>query len=336
MPKYVFNPMTLQYEVLEGPRWHRPVRYAVAVAAAAGLCYLYFWLFTSVLGYDLPKTSRLKREAAEWQAKLSLIDRRINLYETSLSGIEDRDDRVYRSIYGLSSMPTDARSATLGGVGRYEALDAEGADPSLKLTVKRLDNLLKRSYFQSMLLDEVQGVALNAGDMISHIPAVPPIIPDRSVFHLASPFGRRVDPVYGGVRFHEGQDFAAKQGTPVFATGDGVIVKADFKFTGYGNEIIVDHGFGYRTRYAHLSRIDVALGMPVKRGQQIGAIGSTGKSTGPHLHYEVLYRGKPVNPWQFMNLDMSVEEYEAMVASRRRDSAPHKKSSLELLNRDTR
>lgn len=337
MPKYVFNPITLEYEVSEGPRWQRPARIALAVIAAAALCYLYFWLYTSVLGLDLPKTARLKREAAEWQSALAMLDRRLDLYETSLEGIEDRDDRVYRSIYGLSNMPADARSSGLGGVTRYDALDEAGADPALKSTMKRMDNLLKRSYLQSMLLDEVQSVSLTAGDMISHIPGVPPIIPDRSMFHLASPFGRRTDPVYGGTRFHEGQDFAAQMGTPVFATGDGTVVKADFKFTGYGNEIIIDHGFGYRSRYAHLSRIEVAVGTQVRRGQQIGAVGSTGKSTGPHLHYEVLYRGTPVNPWQYMNLDMSVDEYRAMIESRRKDALPGRKSSLELLqNRSSR
>ena len=331
MPNYVFNPITLQYEVHEGPRWHRSARIVLAVVAAAGLCWLYFWIYTSALGLDLPKTMRLKREAAEWQSKLYRMDRKLDLYETSLEGIEDRDDRVYRSIYGLSTLPADARSATLGGTGRYEALEAEGAGPELRHTVRRMDNLVKRSYMQSMLLDEVHGVSLTAGDMVSHIPGVPPIIPDRSMFHLASPFGRRIDPVYGGTRFHEGQDFAAQAGTPVFATGDGVVVKADFKFTGYGNEIIIDHGFGYRTRYAHLSKIGVAVGTHVRRGDEIGAVGSTGKSTGPHLHYEVLYRGAPVNPWQFMNLDMSADEYRAMVESRRKDALPRKKSSLELL-----
>ena len=332
MPQYIYNPITLQYEVHEGPRWHRPARIVLAVVAVMGLCWFYFWLFTSVFGWDLPKTARLKREAAEWQTKISVLDRKLNLYETSLEGIEDRDDRVYRSIYGLTPQPADARSATLGGTGRYEALEAEGADAALRSAVRRTDNLVKRAHLQSMLLDEVQRVSLTAGDMISHIPGVPPIVPEKGAFHLASPFGRRIDPVYGGTRFHDGQDFACPTGTPVYSTGDGVVVKADFKFTGYGNEIVIDHGFGYRTRYAHLSKIGVAVGTPVRRGDQIGAVGSTGKSTGPHLHYEVLYRNTPVNPWQYMNLDMSADEYKAMVESRRRDALPHRKSSLELLD----
>ena len=148
---------------------------------------------------------------------------------------------------------------------------------------------------------------------------------------MASPFGYRTDPVYGGTRFHAGQDFAADVGYPVYVTGDGVVEKVNYGFTGYGNEIIIDHGFGYRTRYAHLSRIDVAKGMKVTRGDQIGAIGKTGKATGPHLHYEVIYKGNAINPYSYMNLDMTVEEYIAMITRRREESGTRKKSTLELL-----
>ena len=319
MPKYVFNPITLEYEAHEVPRWHRTARIAVAVAAVAALSWLYFWLYTSVLGFDLPKTARLKREAAAWQTRMEVANRRLDLFETTLEGIEERNDRVYRSIYGL------------GGATRYDFLDEVGANPLLKSTLRRGDNLTRRAWLQSLSLDEVQVISLNAGDMISHIPSIPPIVPDKGTFHLASPFGYRTDPVYGGTRFHEGQDLATQKGTPVYAPGDGVVVLTEFKFTGYGNEIVIDHGFGYKTRYAHLSRIDVVQGMTVRRGDLIGAVGTTGKSTGPHLHYEVLYMGARVNPRNYMNLDMPVDEYRAMVESRRQESAPKQKSSLELL-----
>lgn len=331
MPKYVFNPITLQYEVHEGPRWERPVRIIVAVIAAVGLSWLYFWLYTSVLGKDLPKTAALKRQAAEWEARMSVVQRELNLYETTMEGVEERDDHVYRSIFGLNEIPDEAKAAGFGGDARYEYLDAMGATSALKTTMRRLDQLTKRAYLQSTSLDEVYGISLTAGDMVSHIPAVPPLLPDKSHVHMASTFGYRSDPVYGGTRFHEGQDMATFAGNPVYATGDGVVVKTDFKFTGYGNEIVIDHGFGYRTRYAHLSRIDVAEGMEVKRGELIGAVGSTGKSTGPHLHYEVLYKGAPVSPMQYMNMDMPLEEYRAMVAKRREEASPKNKSSLQLL-----
>lgn len=332
MPRYVFDPITLQYKELKGPSWYRPVRIACAVVAAGLLCYLYFWLFTSVFGWDLPKTARLKRESAAWQARMAVLGRKLDLLETTLEGVEERDDHVYRSIYGLSEIPQDAKESGLGGALRYSYLDEAGASSTLKNTLLRIDNLTKRAYLQSISLDEVRTISLTAGDMLSHIPSVPPILPDRSQFRLSSAFGYRTDPVFKRRRFHEGQDFASHMGYPVFATGDGVVVKADHKFTGYGNEIIIDHGFGYKTRYAHLSKIHVAKGTKVSRGDLIGAVGNTGKSTGPHLHYEVVYKGKQVNPWQYMNLDMPVDEYMAMVKLRSEEASPERKSALQLLD----
>ena len=295
MAQYVFNPITLQYEVREEPRYARPLRAVLIVLSVAGLCMLYFWLFTSVLGWDLPKTARLKKENAMWQSKIALAERQMDICEETLRGIEERDDFVYRSIFGLNVIPDEVK----------EAKTDPGADP---LTA-RLNALTKRAYVQTMALDEVYGIAIDAGDMVSHIPAVPPILPKQGSYRMASPFGYRTDPVYGGTRFHAGQDFAADVGYPVYVTGDGVVEKVNYGFTGYGNEIIIDHGFGYKTRYAHLSRIDVAKGMKVLRGDQIGAVGKTGKATGPHLHYEVIYRGNAINPYSYMNLDMTKKKY---------------------------
>ena len=317
MANYVFNPITLQYEVREEPRYAKYVRTGLSILVAGGLCFLYFWLYTSVLGLDLPKTARLKKENAMWQSKIALAERQLDICEETLQGIEERDDHVYRSIFGMNVIPEEVKAA------KHDPL----ADP---LTA-RIDALTKRAYVQSMALDEVYGIALNAGDMVSHIPAVPPILPKKGSYRMASPFGYRIDPVYGGMRFHAGQDFAADVGYPVYVTGDGVVEKVNYGFSGYGNEIIIDHGFGYRTRYAHLSRIDVAKGMKVTRGDQIGAIGRTGKATGPHLHYEVIYKGNAINPYSYMNLDMTVEEYIAMITRRREESGPKTKSTLELL-----
>ena len=315
--RYVFNPITLQYEVREEPRYTRYVRTALTIAVAAGLCVLYFWLYTSVLGWDLPKTARLKKENARWQSKIAVAERQMDIMEETLEGIEERDDNVYRSIFGMNVIPAEVKAAK--------------QDPQADPLISRLNSLTKSAYVQSMALDEVYGIAVNAGDMVSHIPAVPPILPKKGSFHVASPFGYRTDPVYGGTRFHAGQDLAADVGYPVYVTGDGVVEKVEYSFTGYGNEIVIDHGFGYNTRYAHLSRIDVAKGMKVLRGDQIGAVGRTGKATGPHLHYEVLYKGNAINPYSFMNLDMTVEEYIAMITRRREESGPKTKSTLELL-----
>ena len=176
-----------------------------------------------------------------------------------------------------------------------------------------------------------------AGDMISCVPSVPPLVPDPSKVHLSSGFGYRTDPVYGGGENHGGQDFATASGMPVYATGDGVVVQAEFKSNGYGNQIVIDHGYGYQTRYAHLSVISVVAGMKVKRGELIGNVGSTGKSTGPHLHYEVVYRGNRVNPMNYMDFKMPVDEYRSMTEQRSEDSPVGKRSSTtELLRRSRR
>lgn len=334
MPKYVFNPDTLLYEETEEPKYLKHIRIVVATLVAAGCVFLYFWLYTSVFHWDLPRTAMLKRRAAAWEAKMEVLESRLNLYERTLTGIEQRDDEVYRSIYGLGAIPDEVKNAGLGGINRYAEIDRLGAGSSLGLSVHWLDNLTKRAYIQGTALDEVGQIAREAGDMLSCVPSVPPLLPDHSKVHLSSGFGYRTDPVFGGGEAHGGQDMATATGTPVYATGDGTVVKASFQFNGYGNEIVIDHGYGYQTRYAHLSVIIISEGMHVKRGEQIGNVGSTGKSTGPHLHYEVVYRGNRVNPMNFMDFNMPLDEYRSMIASRKEDSPIGKKSSTtELLRR---
>ena len=334
MPKYVFNPDTLLYEETEEPKYLKHIRIVVATLVAAGCVFLYFWLYTSVFHWDLPRTAMLKRRAAAWEAKMEVLESRLDLYERTLTGIEQRDDEVYRSIYGLGAIPDEVKNAGLGGINRYAEIDRLGAGSSLGLSVRWLDNLTKRAYIQGTALDEVGQIAREAGDMLSCVPSVPPLLPDHNRVHLSSGFGYRTDPVFGGGEAHGGQDMATATGTPVYATGDGTVVKASFQFNGYGNEIVIDHGYGYQTRYAHLSVIIVSEGMRVKRGEQIGNVGSTGKSTGPHLHYEVVYRGNRVNPMNFMDFNMPLDEYRSMIASRKADSPIGKKSSTtELLRR---
>ena len=258
-----------------------------------------------------------------------------------------------------------------GGVNRYADLEELGTNSSLGWTVRRLDGLTKRAYIQGKSLDEVGQLARTAGDMLACVPSVPPMLPDRNKVHLSSGFGYRTDPVFGGGERHGGQDFASATGTPVYATGDGVVLAAEFKtnvygggenhggqdfatdigvpvystgdgvvvqaeFTsnGYGNQIVIDHGYGYQTRYAHLSVITVVAGMHIKRGEQIGNVGTTGKSTGPHLHYEVVYRGDRVNPMNYMDFNMSLDEYRSMIGTRVQESPVGKRTSTtELLRR---
>ena len=336
MKQYQYNDETMRYEVTTTSRWVRILRNVSLVILTPASVVFYFWFYLEVLHLDLPKTAFLKKANAGLQAQMSLLDSRLDRCESVLNGVEERNDDVYRSIFGLGEIPGEVKHSGLGGLNRYASLDASGANDNLRQTFRRTDEMVKRAYVQTKALDEVAVVSKKAGDMVSCIPAVPPILPQPGTYHLSSPFGNRIDPVHGGRRFHEGIDLASSKGNPVYCTGNGVVVKVDFKFSGYGNEVVVDHGFGYKTRYAHLKSILVGVGQNLSRGDMIGELGNSGKSTGPHLHYEVLYKGAPVNPRNFMDLDMPVEEYKAMTDRRREESTPVPTTYSDILRRSTR
>ena len=313
----------------------RRIRMAFLVVLAPSLVGLFFYVYIDVLHLQLPKTAHLRREHARWEARLEVMDSRLSLYESALKGLEQRDDELYRSIYGLTPIPSQIRTSGLESSSLSSGLlDSLEANSKLRSTIVSIDALTKRTYIQSKALSEVEMVARQAGDMISCVPSVPPLLPHKGAFHLSSGFGVREDPVYGGTARHKGQDFAAPKGTPVYATGDGVVLKARFQFRGYGNEVVIDHGFGYQSRYAHLNTIEVREGMKVGRGDRIGTIGNSGKSTGYHLHYEVIYMNVQRNPMNYMDINMPETEYRAMI-DKRLESNPigRTSSTSELLNR---
>lgn len=318
--KYRIND-ALVFEVQKTPWWTQLLRYVIVLSCAAALAFFYFWVYTSVLGLELPKTVILRKQNAAWQAKIAILEHNMDACEEVLKGLEDRDEGVYRAVFGLNSIPEEVRNAGFGGVNRYSSLDELGAGQDLKNAARRQDVLLKRASVQSESLDGISLLSAQAGNMASCLPAIPPILPDSKTFRISSQFGGRTDPVYGSWRFHEGIDLATKMKNPVYCTGDGVVEEVKYQFFGYGNEIVIDHGYGYKTRYAHLNAIYVAKGMSVHRGEQIGEVGNSGKSTGPHLHYEVAYKGRKVNPNNYFDLSMPVEEYRAMVEKRKEESA---------------
>ena len=328
MRKYILNPETLLYEIKEVSLRSKLLKGLLLVAGSLALSVLYLWVFTSVIGMDLPKTALLKSEKARWDAKISLMNSRLDRYESNLDELRIRDEDIYRSIYGMNEIPMSVRTAGIGGVDRYSYLDGLEASNTLKNTLLRLDRITRMTYVQSKSFDEVAAVSRRAGDMVSCIPAVPPIIPDPSKYTLTSPFGYRSDPFTGNSKLHTGVDLAMKPGNPVFATGDGVVESVAFDFFGYGNCVDIDHGFGYKTRYAHLDRMTVIEGMKVKRGDKIGESGQSGRASGPHLHYEVFYKGERVNPMNYFDLSMSKQEYLAMVESRNadKDDTPQRRS----------
>ena len=309
--KYVFNPKTLSYEVKKRSRRSRALRTVTMFVMSLGMAVLYFWLYTGVFGMELPKTILLKKTNAH--SKVEVLNRQLDGYDKALTSLQMRDDDIYRAIFGMHEIPSEVRNAGFGGVNRYSHYDGLGHSAQLKTTAMRLDILTKKTYVQSRSFDEVAQLSKRAGDMASCIPAIPPVVPDRSIYRLSSSFGFRSDPFTGRSKRHTGVDFALKPGNPIYATGDGVVEKVKFEFFGYGNQVLIDHGFGYKTRYAHMKSINVVEGMKVKRGECIGESGNSGRSSGPHLHYEVLYKDKHINPANYFDLTITPEEYATMV-----------------------
>ncbi len=310
--KFILNPDTLLFEIRDSSP-HRVRKILIVVAGGVLLFALYFWFYVYVLGLDLPKTAILKRRNALLASRIEQMSTRMDREEDLLEGLAVRDDKIYRSVYGLDEIPSSVRRAG-AGIERHRELENLDRNSELVGVTLRLDKLSRMAYVQSKSFDEVGEMARRAGDMASHIPAICPLSTAPGSFHLSSPFGYRSDPITGVSKFHSGMDFACPPGNTIYAVGDGVIEDADSEFFGYGNIVIVNHGFGYKSRYAHMSRIDVRPGQKVTRGTVLGETGQSGRVTGPHLHFEILYRDDFVNPYDFMDLDLSAKDYAEIVA----------------------
>lgn len=311
--RYVFNKETLSYEVRKRSGLVRLCRVLAMVGGSIGQAVFYMWIYTSVLGLELPKTMLLKKENARWRSKVEVMNTTLDEYDRALVTLQHRDNDIYRSIFGMNEIPVEVRNAGFGGVNRYSHYDDVDFDGLLKRTAVRLDVLSKKGYVQSKSFDEISQLSRRAGEMASCIPAIPPMNPDKEKYRLSSSFGYRSDPFSRRSQKHNGVDFAMKPGNLIYATGDGVIESVKFELFGYGNQVVIDHGFGYKTRYAHMSAITVVEGMKVKRGECIGSSGNSGKSSGPHLHYEVMYKGAHVNPANYYDLSITIDEYASMV-----------------------
>jgi murein DD-endopeptidase MepM/ murein hydrolase activator NlpD len=240
------------------------------------------------------------------------MDKSLNQISAVLENIKDRDDNIYRVIFEAEPIPNSIRKAGIGGVNRYK--DLEGYDNSeiLLSTVKKVDQISKQLYIQSKSFDEVIEMAQRKSDMMASIPAIQPV-KNKELKRIASGYGRRIDPYYKKLKFHYGVDFSAPKGTPIYATGDGKVAKTKRSRRGFGNHIVIDHGYGYESLYAHMTKYTVRKGQKVKRGDVIGYVGSTGKSTAPHLHYEVHKDGKKINPAYYFHNDLSPEEFDRML-----------------------
>lgn len=274
------------------------------------LAVLYYFVYISV--FETPQVKGLKRQNSELKLNYELVQSEMDRIEVVLADLQERDDNIYRTIFEAEPIQSSVRQAGIGGSNRYSDIEKmENAEIVIGVK-KRLDKLKKRIYVQSVSYDELWDLAKNKEEMLASIPAIQPIS-NNDLKRTASGWGYRIHPIYKIKKFHYGMDFTAPNGTEIYATGDGVIEVLLESRRGYGNKIIIDHGFGYKTLYAHMSGFRVKKGQKVKRGDVIGYVGNTGLSTAPHLHYEVHLNKKRVNPVNYYFNDLSADEYDRMI-----------------------
>ncbi len=309
--KFRYNPLTLSFERIE---YSLPQKIAkVAIKFGYSLLIASVFVGTYSIFFDTPKEKILKRTNAEIRLNFELLENRIADANSVVDIIQRRDNHIYRSIFEADTIPSTIRLGGYGGSSRYNRFEAISNPEPVIRTLNMLDQLTWKVYIQSKSFDEVVEMAKNKEKMVLSIPAIQPVAV-KDLVRMSDDFGYRRDPFTRQIKLHTGIDFAGPIGVPVYATGNGVVVEANFSFFGYGNQVVVDHGFGYKTRYAHLHKMNVQVGQEVVRGQQIGTLGNSGRSTGPHLHYEVILRNNPVNPLNYFN-DMRSDEYDQMVAN---------------------
>lgn len=310
--KYYYDSDALSYRKIE----RRPGRrLGLAFLSIVGIFLAGFVLlviYMNIPQIETPKEKRLKRELANMDLQYDLLNRKMDQVQEALTSIEDRDNNIYRVYFEANPIPEEQRMAGFGGINRYR--DLEGFDNSKLIieTTRKLDILTKRVVVQSRSLDEIVELAKNQEKLMSAIPAIMPVRKE-DLKRMASGYGWRTDPFTKVRKKHNGMDFSAPTGTPIYAAGDGVVKRADNRSSGYGNHIRIDHGFGYTSLYAHLYKYNVRRGQKVQRGDLIGFVGSTGRSSGPHLHYEISKDKERINPLNFYYGNLSPTEFDEIL-----------------------
>lgn len=310
--KYYYDPDTLSYRKIEPKksRRYRNIFLFVLGAFLFGTLGLVFLLNTNIL--NTPKELSLQREVKNYELQFELLDKKMEQIEYVLGNIEDRDNNIYRLYFEANPIPEEQRKAGFGGINRYKSLEGFNNSDMIIATTKRLDIIQKQMVIQSRSLDEITKMAEEKEKLLRAIPAIQPVN-NEELTRMASGYGWRSDPFTKARKMHWGMDFTAPRGTPIYAAGDGVVKRADNRASGFGKHIRIDHGYGYLTLYAHLSKYNVKKGQKVKRGDLIGFVGSTGRSEAPHLHYEVWKDGNKINPINFYYGSLTAEEFENML-----------------------
>lgn len=309
--KYYYDSENLAYRKIVTKKRKRFGYIALFLLSSGLFGLLGFVVLLNTPFFETPKDRLQAREIENLKLRYSILNKKMDQIDEVLQHVEERDNNLYRVYFNTSAIPEEQRKAGFGGVNRYKDLEGYNNSELVINTTKRVDVLSKQLAIQSKSLDEILKLAKDKEKLLAAIPAIQPV-KNENLKQMASGFGYRNDPFTKIRKFHAGMDFSAKTGTPIYATGDGVVDKADNRASGYGNHIVIRHGFGYETLYAHLSKYKVRPGQRVKRGDVIGYVGSTGRSEAPHLHYEVHKNGEVVNPLNFYYGNISAAEFVAI------------------------
>lgn len=308
--KFRYNPETLSYEKVSRSTSERIVRGFLFIAPTIVLSLIFGFIIANRI--DSPKEKRLQKELAEVNQELTNWKERLSLIEEVTQAMQKRDEDLYRVALGAKEFPEELRLMGIGGSDRYKHLKNKSNAELLIETGKKLDAIESRLHAQSLSFKELVELAKDNENRLANLPAIQPVR-NKELRKMVSGYGWRIDPVYGTRKMHWGMDFTGNTGTEIFATGAGIIEEVKTSSWGYGREIVINHGYGLKSRYAHLYDFKVKQGDTVKRGDVIGLMGNTGKSTGTHLHYEVEKDGQKVNPINYIHADLSSEEYEEII-----------------------
>lgn len=304
--RYIFNQLTQSFEVLETSKSRTFLRILLVLLSVLGVAFLFAVLLFTF--FKSPKEKAQARELEYMKLQYEILNDKLDDMEALMTDMEQRDNNLYRVMFEANPIPSSVRRSGFSDADRYAGLYGYMNSGQVVNAARKLDVIASQLYNQSVSYDTLFTLARNKSDMLAHIPAIFPL-KETELKYISSFFGYRPDPIYKISKFHSGIDFSTAMGTEAYATGDGVVFDVERNDWGYGNMVIIDHGYGYKTRYAHLKKAAVRKGQKVKRGQLIGYIGNTGKTTGVHLHYEVLKNDVQIDPINFFYNDLTPDQY---------------------------
>lgn len=307
--KYHFNPESLSFERIQKTAVDWVKQLLLHAFSGLSMGVLFFFIYLNI--FETPDAKNYRVENERLQAQYKVLQLQAKHVQVVMTDLQERDDNLYRAILQADPIAPEVRQGTFENTNRYQAFNDLDNRELVTQTSQEIDRLSKMAYTQSKSYDVLFNLVQNQEQRMLCIPAIQPVL-NRDMKTVAGGYGRRIDPVYHVAEFHAGMDFSARTGTDIYATGGGNVIYASWK-QGYGNCIMINHGYNFQTLYGHMSAMYVHVGQKVKRGDVIGAVGSTGKSTGPHLHYEVHFKGAPQNPAHYYYMDLSPAQYDRMV-----------------------